>query len=449
MKALTSWIFAYWLNSLWQIALIFAAAWMVARLARRTGPRTEHRVWVGSLLLQVGLPFCSFSLGGLWLEMQRLMLWLSSGAGAGGSVRVVVGGATVHGTASLRPPMILLAVIFCGYLCSLVYFAARLAWGFWRARSLLRHSMPLSSIEARQKLDHYAELLGISLPAIHLAASSQISGPVMLGFAQATLLLPVRFTETAGPADLDAVFAHELAHLKRHDFPKNLLYEVMTLPVAWHPLVWLTRAQIAGTREMVCDAMASDAAIGRERYAHSLLRLAALLAGGNRTNPIPAIGIFDGDILERRIMNLKQKRETRTFYRVAIAALCGVAALATCSSALAFRVSMDDSPQATNQTKKVKKVAVSSGVMQGNLIEKVLPAYPEEPKKNKVEGTVVLAATINKTGAVENLKVVSGPEQLRQSALDAVRQWHYKPYLLNGDPVEVETTVNVVYNLDK
>jgi protein TonB len=60
---------------------------------------------------------------------------------------------------------------------------------------------------------------------------------------------------------------------------------------------------------------------------------------------------------------------------------------------------------------------------------------------------VVLQATISKTGTITNLHVVSGPPMLQSGALEAVRGWRYKPYLLNGEPVEVETTVNVVFNL--
>jgi protein TonB len=62
---------------------------------------------------------------------------------------------------------------------------------------------------------------------------------------------------------------------------------------------------------------------------------------------------------------------------------------------------------------------------------------------------VVLEATISKSGSIENLRVVSGPAMLRQAALDAVSQWRYRPYLLNGEPVAVETTVNVVFNLQR
>jgi protein TonB len=106
----------------------------------------------------------------------------------------------------------------------------------------------------------------------------------------------------------------------------------------------------------------------------------------------------------------------------------------------------------TSKTQQVKvappkKVVISGGVMVGMLLNKTTPAYPPIAKAARVQGTVVLQATISKTGAIENLKVVSGPAMLQQSALDAVRTWRYKPYLLNNEPVEVETTVNVIFTL--
>ena len=91
---------------------------------------------------------------------------------------------------------------------------------------------------------------------------------------------------------------------------------------------------------------------------------------------------------------------------------------------------------------------VSSGVMQGMLIYKVIPTYPAMAQAIRASGTVVLQATISRTGTIENLRVVSGPAMLRQAALDAVKQWRYRPYMLNGQPVEVETTVDVDFTLD-
>jgi protein TonB len=94
-----------------------------------------------------------------------------------------------------------------------------------------------------------------------------------------------------------------------------------------------------------------------------------------------------------------------------------------------------------------KKVNISAGVAVGMLLQKTQPVYPPIAKAARVSGTVVLQATISKTGAIENLRVVSGPAMLQQAALDAVRSWRYRPYLLNNEPVEVETTVNVIFTL--
>ena len=92
---------------------------------------------------------------------------------------------------------------------------------------------------------------------------------------------------------------------------------------------------------------------------------------------------------------------------------------------------------------------ISGGVMAGQILTKVAPVYPPDAKDAKVSGSVVLHAIINKDGTIENLTVISGPEQLRASALDAVRQWTYKPYILNGNPVEIDTTITVNYNFGR
>ncbi len=92
-------------------------------------------------------------------------------------------------------------------------------------------------------------------------------------------------------------------------------------------------------------------------------------------------------------------------------------------------------------------VRVSGLVVDGLLIDKRMPVYPPIAKASGTEGTVVLQATISRSGMIENLRVVSGPAMLQQAALDAVKEWRYRPYLLSGEPVEVETTVNVVFKL--
>jgi protein TonB len=94
-----------------------------------------------------------------------------------------------------------------------------------------------------------------------------------------------------------------------------------------------------------------------------------------------------------------------------------------------------------------RKPVISSGVMEGRKVSGAEPRYPTIAVAAHIQGTVVLAATISRAGAIENLRVVSGSPMLAPAAEDAVRTWRYRPYLLNGEPVEVETTVNVIFSL--
>jgi protein TonB len=94
-----------------------------------------------------------------------------------------------------------------------------------------------------------------------------------------------------------------------------------------------------------------------------------------------------------------------------------------------------------------QRVRISQGVTKGLLIHRVEPVYPPLARAARVQGDVVLTAIISTNGDIENLQLVSGHPMLVPAALTAVRQWRYKPYLLNGTPVEVETTITVIFTL--
>jgi periplasmic protein TonB len=96
----------------------------------------------------------------------------------------------------------------------------------------------------------------------------------------------------------------------------------------------------------------------------------------------------------------------------------------------------------------VQRVRVSQGVIAGLLVRKVTPTYPQMAKIARVQGPVVLAAVIDKDGTIQNLHVLSTASPLlNQAAIDAVRQWKYKPYVLNGEPVVVDTQITVNFTL--
>lgn len=95
------------------------------------------------------------------------------------------------------------------------------------------------------------------------------------------------------------------------------------------------------------------------------------------------------------------------------------------------------------------RIRVGGNVTAAKIVSKVNPVYPPLARQTRISGTVRLHAIIAKNGAVEQLEVLSGHPLLVQSALDAVRQWRYQPTLLNGEPVEVDTTIDVIFSLNQ
>jgi protein TonB len=94
-----------------------------------------------------------------------------------------------------------------------------------------------------------------------------------------------------------------------------------------------------------------------------------------------------------------------------------------------------------------QRVRISQGVTKGLLVHRVEPPYPPLAKAARIQGEVQLKAVISRTGQIEDLQLISGHPMLVPNAIAAVKQWLYKPYLLNGQPVEVETTITVIFAL--
>jgi periplasmic protein TonB len=108
---------------------------------------------------------------------------------------------------------------------------------------------------------------------------------------------------------------------------------------------------------------------------------------------------------------------------------------------------ISSTPVAVPKVAAPQKIRVSQGVAQGLLIHQVKPNYPPLARQARIQGAVVLQAVISKDGTIQGLHVVSGHPMLTPAAIDAVKQWRYKPYFLNGEPVEVETVVTVNFTL--
>ncbi len=442
-------VLEYLLNSLWQVPLLFAAAWLAGKVLRAHGPAGEHRVWATALLLEAALPACSAPPAG-WL-LRLLRFWRGPGPVSHG-VRVLVELGPGHALTILPLPPALLLAVAAGYLLLVLYFVARVAWRIVRVAGVERRAT--RTVPAGAAAVTWVRCCrSFGIPEAALAVSDEIPGPAVIGVRRRTVLLPRELAGRLSEAELATVFAHELAHLRRRDFLKDLIYEFASAPVRYHPLCRLTRQRLLASREMVCDQVAA-AHVGRPVYVASLLRLAALLVERRPAAAVRAIGIFDANTFERRLMRLTiDSIPTTPRRRIATAAACATLAVATCTSAVALRVPVNAAAPSTADHAVVSRdhaaVTVPGGEMAGHSVSKVAPVYPDRAKQARVQGSVVLHAVIGEDGSVQDLKVVSGSSLLRASAMDAVRQWTYKPYLLDGRPVPVETTITVTYQLGK
>lgn len=436
---LESAILTYAANALWQAPLALAVGGLGARAVRGLGARAEHRVWVAALLAESVLPALSLV---RWEHIgTALRAWMTARGAEDGAVQVTMQASTAATGWTLPPLALHMGVAL--YAGGTLYFAARLGWQFLRVCALRRSARVLT-------LDGDAERVWrrLSVRGARVAESAYVPAPLTLGLRRPLLLVPESMAADVGGAEMETVLAHECAHIERRDFAKNLAYELLTLPVRLHPACWAARARVTETREMVCDAMAAEAA-GRVAYGHSLLRLAARLAGNGALRVPLATGIFDTNGLERRLMKLTETQQAiRGARRLAMTVVCVALGVGTCAFALGLRTHVAAATD-TATPKTGAAIQVPSDKIVANLDHKVQPVYPPEAKKARVQGKVVLAAVIGKDGIIENLRVVSGPKKLQESALDAVKQWTYKPYLLNGEPVEVETKINVIYTLAK
>jgi TonB family protein len=445
-SSLAGFIASYAINSVWEVALIAGAGWLVSRILNRLGPQAEHVTWVLTLALALVTPALP-----LFRSVAHL-LYLPTELSAYSSIIHV----SAHGTASTSKgvyvfPAVFVVFLSLLYLGSVLYFGLRLGWSLHRTARLLRESVPAALTPDEAQIWSRCTQSFFLAPA-HILSSSQIAGPVTLGFRQPVLVLPVDFAAVCSPQDFLAALAHECAHIKRHDFQKNLFYEMATLIIAFHPATWIVKGNIAKTREMICDAMATENLIDSRRYIASLLRLASTICNGPRAKPLHAIGIFDANILEKRIMMMKvTKRQMSTAAKLGLT-IPGVLLLSTVAmgaAAMAVVISPPANSESVAQTMPDGPIyRVGNGVTPPELIKSTDPVFPKSARhqNEKFEGICVIRLVVDSSGMPRDVHVIRalGPD-FDANAIAAVQQYRFKPAMRSGEPVAVTVAVEVNY----
>ncbi len=447
MNSLACLVAAYLLNALWLVPLAAAAAWLAARMLRSLGPRAQHLVWSTALLLAVILPvFPVFGHFFAWSHASAKVVAIGALLSAGANSAVP----RPRGIAIL--PSALIHVLFAIGSIALLWFAARLAWLLRCTGSLLRSAAPIALSPDRQQLLRRC-LTAFSLPGVDLLAAPHVAGPLTVGMRAPAILVPPGFLDRCTPSEFLAAVGHECAHIRRRDYAMNLLCEIVTLPIAFHPVAWLLKSQLAQTREMICDAATAGTLLDPGSYAESLLRLAAAMIAVPRAAQLHAIGIFDGNILEKRIMLIQSKRPVLSFAARCALILPGALLLAVAAVGGAAMTTAVE-PQSASQSASAAPHSepwghvykLGNGVTAPVLAYAPDPEFPKDAFKEKVhfQGVCVVGVVVDKDGLPRDVHVVrSLRPDFDKNAILAVRQYRFKPGTLHDKPVAVAINIEV------
>ncbi len=315
----------YLTNAGWQIPLLAGGAWLFIRMGK-FGPRTQHGIWLTVLALAVGLP-----LRGVRAQLspgtQTACSDCSMDASAMNAREALPRAAIVTQLVVADPqlskefftlprPTLRLSPAatdwLIGFYFAILFFGMyRIVAAWRRARELVRDAdATVLPPQWNAIFQESGRRLNARLP--QLRKSVDVRSPVIVGAMQPVLLLPEDF-DSHSQNEVQAALLHELAHVRRHDYLRNLLCRVAALPVAWHPVIYGVQQRIRRTREMVCDDIAACAMQSEISYAKCLLAMAGrTLRKNDHAHAAQAIGLFGDNVLEERIMRLMQEKTKST-----------------------------------------------------------------------------------------------------------------------------------------
>jgi beta-lactamase regulating signal transducer with metallopeptidase domain len=326
-------LLTFLLNSVWQIPLTAAVALLACRFMRTSPASHRHFVWVAALAAAILLPLASIRAVKTTTTPQFAVTLPVPDASLAKSTLSLP---TQPPTAQSPAPNA--ATISFTETWTAILLGAYALFVLVRLTRLIRAAM--RTLRIRRAAHHAAipELLdrvsarcqqAFGLTGVKLLFSAQVSGPVT---AAGAIILPESMLIEPPEDVLTAAIGHEMAHIARRDFAGNLLYELLILPIGFHPAAWLIRSGIARTREMACDELVAHRLIDAAVYARSIMSIAAAM------NALPqpgyTLGVFDGDILEERIRRLVERPVERiapNLKRARLLLVTGLSALALCA----------------------------------------------------------------------------------------------------------------------
>jgi TonB family protein len=445
MKTTSEFLLTFLLNAFWQIALIAAAAAIGDWLLRRTLVRYRHFLWVAALLLSLLLPLVSAVRSGQ-----------SSAPAALPQPQIALTPIAIPDVPTLaEQPVVnrpkgffqisarVAAGLLALYLMFLGYRGVKLFRAWSRTQAARRGATPIESGDRIQAIVASCQR-AIGVTKVSIVSSASLRAPATIGVRRPLVILPDALVRDAGTEALTAAIGHELVHVRRRDYLLNLIYEIILLPLSFHPAAALMRRRITQTRELRCDELVAELLLHPEVYARSLVQLAGSAMPLTRRARTVTVGIADADILEVRIMSLlgRTKLSVRRNRIFLIAALVLLAL--PCAAAASFGVhlkvnqSLSQEPGTGQPNQKERKA---------RLIYHTEAAYTDDARARNIEGRVGLSITVGTDGAVRDVEVTKPLfPSLDQSAAAAARTWRFEPYVKDGQPTAKQMSVEVYFS---
>ncbi len=335
-------VLTFLVNAAWQIAAVTLVASIANRLLRNSSSSSRHNVWVAALLLSFLLPALSlFSLSTAVAPSSRTFsnhqAQLTATDSIPAAARFTQQTSVERDTGKFSTAFLpkrnqrllagsqILFALALAYALWLLYRSARLLI-CWRQTNRLRRSIasPPLPAEMREVAERCAAAM--RLECVSISWSLLVKVPVTLGARKPLIVLPADFPTNLPSDTISSVLGHEMAHVARRDFALNLVYELLLLPISFHPLARFIKREIDRTRELACDELVTERLLEPKQHARSLVQIAGALMATQRNGL--SVGIFDANILEERIMRLTQNhprlslRKARLVCIAAFASLC-------------------------------------------------------------------------------------------------------------------------------
>ena len=444
MKTINEFLLTFLLNAFWQVALIAAAAAFGDWLLRRTLVRYRHFLWVAALGLSLVLPLVTSVRSGRGsaaaaLPPPQILLEpiaITDITSISSQTSAAVAKSTFQINQSVAIGLVALYLMFLGYRGVQLFRA----WA--RTQAARRGASPIESPDRIQAIVASCQR-AIGVTRVGFVSSALLRAPATIGIRRPLVILPDALVRDAGAEALTAAIGHELVHVRRRDYLLNLIYEIIFLPLSFHPAAALMRRRITQTRELRCDELVAELLLHPEVYARSLVQLAGSAMPFARRGRTVTVGIADADILEVRIMSLlgKTKLSVRRnrFFLIASLVLLALPCAAAAAFGLHVNVNQSQSQEPANGSPNQRE-------RKARLIYHTEAEYTDDARARNIEGKVGLSLTVGTDGLVRDVEVTKPLyPSLDQSAVAAARTWRFEPYMKDGQATVKQMSVEVYF----